>query len=40
MGDSGGILALGLGLDGGDMNDLGVVVQQGLEAAMEILNID
>jgi hypothetical protein len=40
VGDGGGILALELGLDGGDLEDLCVVVQRGLEAAMEILNID
>jgi hypothetical protein len=39
VGDGGGILALGLGLDGGDMEDLCIVVQQGPEAAMRILNI-
>jgi hypothetical protein len=40
VGDGGVILALELGLDGGDLEDLCVVVQRGLEAAMEILNID
>jgi hypothetical protein len=40
VGDGGGILALGLGLDNGDLEDLCVVVQRGPEAAMGILNID
>jgi hypothetical protein len=38
MGDGGGGLALGLGLDGGDLEDLCVVVQRGSEATMGILN--
>jgi hypothetical protein len=40
MGDGGGILVLRLGLDGSDIKDLCVVVQQGPEVAMGILNID
>jgi hypothetical protein len=40
VGDDGGILVLGLGLDGCDMEDLCVVVQQGPVSAMGILNID
>jgi hypothetical protein len=40
VGDGGGILVLRLGLDGSDIKDLCVVVQQGPEEAMGILNID
>jgi hypothetical protein len=40
VGDSGAILALGLGLDGADLEDLCVVAQRGPEAAMGILNMD
>jgi hypothetical protein len=40
MGDGDDILALGRGLDSGDLEDLCVVVQRGPEVAMGILNID
>jgi hypothetical protein len=40
VGDGSGIHTLELGPDGGDLEDLCVVVQQGPKAAMGILNID
>jgi hypothetical protein len=40
MGDGGGILVHVLWLEGGDMEDLCVVVQRGPEAVIGILNID